>query len=366
MKLFLAGTSFTPSYGGPAVTVARLAQELSACGLDLGVWAPDGSAALLEPAAAMHGFRVFSGDLASAWQAFGGAELIHDTGLWWAHNRAIATLSRRHKVPRVVSTRGMLQPWCFRHKRWKKALAWHLYQLRDLQGAAALHVTSQAEADAALTLGVHTPAVLIPNGVDLPPLDLDQERPLRDPSQTGGTALFLGRLYPVKGVDLLLQAWAQLRPAGWHLRVAGPDEAGTLADMQSLAQKLGLQQAVSFVGPVVSERKRQELQQADLLILPSRSESFGVVVAEGLAHQTPVLTTTATPWTQLERIGAGWLCEPEVESLAAAISLALNTSAQERFEMGERGRRYVESELSWNNCAGQFLNSYTQICSERK
>jgi len=361
MKLFLAGTSFIPSYGGPAVTVARLAQELSACGLVIGVWAPDGSSTRLESSAAEHGFRLLTGDLATAWQAFGGADLIHDNGLWWAHNHAIASLARRHNVHRIVSTRGMLQPWCFRHKRWKKAVAWHLYQKRDLQRAAALHVTSQEEVDAARSLGLRTPAVLISNGVDLPPLDLDQERLPHKPSQTGGTALFLGRLYPVKGLDLLLRAWAQLRPVGWQLRLAGPDEAGYLATLQTLTADLKLSDCVTFVGAVAGEHKRQELLNADLLILPSRSESFGVVVAEALAHQTPVLTTTATPWSQLEQIGAGWLCKPEVESLAAALERVLATSPHQRSTMGLKGRRYVAEQLSWNASARQFVDLYSSL-----
>jgi len=361
MKLFLAGTSFNPSYGGPAVTVARLAQELSACGLDLGVWAPDCSSTRLETSAAEHGFRLLTGDLATAWQAFGGADLIHDNGLWWAHNHAIASMARRHNVPRIVSTRGMLQPWCFRHKRWKKTVAWRLYQKRDLQRAAALHVTSQEEADAARSQGLRTPAVLIPNGVDLPPLDLDQERPPHEPSQTGGTALFLGRLYPVKGLDLLLRAWAQLRPVGWQLRLAGPDEAGYLATLQTLTADLKLSDCVTFLGAVAGEHKRQELLNADLLILPSRSESFGVVVAEALSHQTPVLTTTATPWSQLEQIGAGWLCKPEVESLAAALERVLATSPHQRSTMGLKGRRYVAEKLSWNASARQFVDLYSSL-----
>lgn len=361
MKIFLAGTSFAPSYGGPAITVARLAQELSVCGLHVSVWAPDGSAAQLKPAASEHGFRLLSGDLAAAWQAFGAADLIHDNGLWWRHNRAIASLARRHNVPRIVSTRGMLQPWCFRHKRWKKALAWQLYQRRDLQHAAALHVTSLAEAEAALELGITTPAVMVPNGIDIPPLDPDQEPPLRDRGQTGGTALFLGRLYPVKGLDLLLRAWAQLRPPGWQLRLAGPDEAGYLATLQDLTRQLRLSGSVTFVGAVAGEQKHQELRRADLLVLPSRSESFGLVIAEALAHQIPVLTTTATPWNQLEQIGAGWLCEPDVEALAAALKRVVATNPHQRAAMGVQGRRYVSEQLSWTTCARQFLALYSSL-----
>lgn len=362
MKLFLSGTSFAPSYGGPALTVARLARELAAQSVEVGVWAPDGTAGLLQPAAsAQQGLRVLTGDLASAWESFGPADLIHDNGLWWTHNHQLASLARRFRVPRIVSTRGMQQPWCFRHKRWKKALGWQLYQRRDLQQAAALHVTSQAEVDAAERLGLRPPAVLIANGVDLPSLIPVQEAPPQHPLGTGGTALFLGRLYPVKGIDLLLNAWAQVRPPGWQLRVAGPDEAGHQAELQSLVLDLDLSGCITFIGPVGTAEKSQELLNADLLILPSRSESFGVVVAEALAHQTPVLTTTATPWSQLEAIGAGWLCEPEVGSLAKGLSRALATSAPVRKRMGAAGRSFVEQSFSWESCAREFLDLYASV-----
>ena len=339
----------------------RLAQELSSCGLHLGVWAPDGSAMLLEASAAEHGFRLLSGDLATAWQAFGDADLIHDNGLWWAHNHAIASRARLHNVPRIVSTRGMLQAWCFRHKRWKKAFAWQLYQKRDLQQAMALHVTSQEEVQAAQSLGLKSQAVLIPNGVDLPSLDPKEEQVTRSTPACGGTALFLGRLYPVKGLDFLLSAWASLRPPGWQLRLAGPDEGGYRSSLELLITQFQLSNSVTFVGPVTGKQKQVELSRADFLVLPSRSESFGMVVAEALAHQIPVLTTTATPWSQLEQIGAGWLCDPDVESLVAGLKRALASSQQERAAMGHKGRCYVADHFSWFACAHQFVDLYTSL-----
>ena len=165
----------------------------------------------------------------------------------------------------------------------------------------------------------------------------------------------------MKGLDFLLSAWASLRPPGWQLRLAGPDEGGYRSSLELLITQFQLSNSVTFVGPVTGKQKQVELSRADFLVLPSRSESFGMVVAEALAHQIPVLTTTATPWSQLEQIGAGWLCDPDVESLVAGLKRALASSQQERAAMGHKGRCYVADHFSWFACAHQFVDLYTSL-----
>lgn len=364
MKVFLVGTSFHQSYGGPAFTVSRLAQELAALDLQVGLWAPDGSQGLLESKSYEHNYTIVHGNLSEAWQSFGPADVIHDNGVWLPHNHQLASLARSSRVTRVVSTRGMLLPWCFQSKGWKKRIAWNLYQKRDLQAAAALHVTSADEAAAAAALGITVPSVKIPNGVDLP--SLNKSATHMQATHTGSeayihTALFLGRLHPKKGIDLLLRAWAEVRPNNWRLRVVGPDESGYLAALRDLASQLKLNDEVMFLGPVSGASKEQQFQQAEVLILPSYSENFGVVIAEALAHQVPVITTTATPWSGLEDIGAGWICEPELVSLSCCLAAAINTSNAVRLYMGQRGRAHVAETLGWFSIAQQLKSLYVSL-----
>lgn len=375
MRLLLVGSSFALRYGGPAVSVPRLARELVACGVQVSLWAPDGSALQLA-AAASAGCSLQAGALPAVLTARRPPDLIHDNGLWWRHHHQLCRRARWLGLPRLVSSRGMLLPWCLRQRRWRKCMAWHAYQGRDLRRAAALHVTCAAEARAAAALLPGVRCALIPNGVDLPAGTAGSGRPAAAAEPVppaaatagwgaarpaAGVVLFLGRLCPVKGIDLLLQAWARLQPAGWQLRIAGPDEAGWRRRLEAQAQGLDLQADVRFLGPVTAAIREQELLAADLLVLPSRSESFAMVVAEALAHALPVLTTTATPWQELAAIGAGWLCEPQLASLTLGLQRALGTPPAQRRAMGLRGRDHVARQLGWRRTAEQFLDLYRSV-----
>ena len=356
MRLLITATSLRPAYGGPAFSVSQLAGALGERGAEVGLWAADGSASdceLLAPAARV---RRLGGTLAEAAKAFA-PELVHDNGLWLAHNHRVSGLAGDTGLPRVVSTRGMLEPWAVRHKGLKKRLAWRLYQRRDLQRASALHATSDAEAGRLRAFALGRPIVAIPNGVDLP----DQTGTGRAADRTARTALFLGRLYPVKGLPMLLEAWASVRPANWRLVVAGPDEAGHRGLLERAVAAAGLGEAVSFVGPVAGDAKAALLRDADLFVMPSHSESFGMAVAEALAHATPVLTTTAVPWPALEERGCGWRAAPSADAIAAALRLACDCDAATLRDMGSAGRTFVAETLGWDRIAGQFIALYGQL-----
>ena len=151
MRILLTVTSVKPDYGGPAVSVPSLARALVALGEDVGVWAPDGSAAA--EAAVRDGVIGLAGSLKEATARFGRADIIHDNGVWLAHNHALAQAADRQGVPRVVTPRGMLEPWAFSYKPLKKRIAFTLYQRRDLERAAVLHATAESEA-AAIVLAI--------------------------------------------------------------------------------------------------------------------------------------------------------------------------------------------------------------------
>ena len=284
---------------------------------------------MLSPDAKVHRLR---GGLREAAGAFA-PDAVHDNGLWLAHNHRIAEMARAIGLPRVVSTRGMLEPWAIGHRAWKKQLAWRLYQRRDLDRAAALHATAEPEAANLAQFGFAAPVSTIPNGVDIPPLTV---RPAL-PECKARTALFLGRIYPVKGLPMLVEAWASVRPAGWRLVIAGPDEAGHKGVVERGVRAAGLGDVVRFAGAVSGDAKHALLAGADLFVLPSHSESFGMVVAEALAHGKPVLTTTAVPWPALQSRGCGWRTAPSTEGLAAGLREACACDDNRLREMGANG-----------------------------
>jgi glycosyltransferase involved in cell wall biosynthesis len=295
--------------------------------------------------------------MAKALDAFANPDVIHDNGIWLPYNHALASHSRRTGVPRLVSLRGMLEPWSMRHRAWKKQIAWTLYQRRDLATADHLHATADQEAENLKPFGFSVPVTVIPNGIDIPAHGRDW------PTAEGQTrkALFLSRIHPKKGLPLLIEAWARIAPSGWVLDIAGPDENGHQAEVQRMIDARGLSDVVSFVGPLHGRQKDAAYQSADLFVLPTYSENFGMAVAEALAHGVPVLTTTGAPWAALKTHRCGWWVEPTEEGVTEGLREALSTPATTLAAMGVSGRQFASASFSWDSVARDFVVLYEQI-----
>jgi glycosyltransferase involved in cell wall biosynthesis len=299
-----------------------------------------------------------TGNAVQALDSFGDTDVMHDNGIWLMHNHRLARLAEERGIPRVVSTRGMLEPWALRHKRWKKRLAWWLYQQRDLKAAHCHHATAEAESNSVRQLCLGVPIRVIPNGVDVPQSRGDS-RFRRTASEK--TAIFLGRLYPVKGLPMLIDAWATVRPVGWRLRIVGPDEAGHRAQLEKAVAVAGLGEVISFAGPLSGSEKASAFAQADLYVLPTHSESFGVAIGEALAHGLPVLTTTRAPWSVLPERGCGWWVDPTVQGVVKGLRQATSLDAASLQAMGEKGRELVAEAFRWESVARQFVTMYEDL-----
>ncbi len=363
MKVFLAGTSLLPAYGGPAFSVSRLAIALAEAGSEVGLWAPDQSAAVTPLLSAHSTVRRLTGTEAEALDSFGKVDVLHDNGIWLPHNHRLAVLSERRGIPRIVSMRGMLEPWARSHKRLKKRFAWWLYQRQDLKHAHCHHTTAETEARNVQHLRLGVPVVAVPNGVDVP-----EERPwvVGLETQKGARcgrriALFLGRIYPIKGLPMLVQAWARVRPDGWILRIAGPDEADHRKQVEKEVSAAGLAEMIFFTGPIGHRMKKSAFFDADLFVLPSHSESFGIAVAEALVHGLPVLTTKGTPWSILPESGCGWWVDATVDGIAQGLRQATILDSDTLQAMGAKGRALAIAEFGWKRVATLMLSTYESI-----
>lgn len=365
------------SHGGPSRSVPLLCEALSerSASVRLVTTVPDGKASgeVLLPGKGVNTRTVIeAGRLRSVLRspvAFYRAlraeviqlppNLMHDHGLWLPSNAAAALVSRRQSIPLVISTRGMLTKWALQHNRWKKRLAWMGYQKHVLRRAALFHVTSQEEVDALRDLGFDQPAAIIPNGVPIPEVSTEKRK-----ATDGHRALFLSRVHPKKGLPMLLDAWAAVRPVGWTLEIVGPSEEGHRAELEAQARRLGLEDTIQFSGSVADDEKWDVYRRADLFVLPTHSENFGIVVAEALAAGVPALTTTGAPWEDLERHGCGWWVEPTEPALTEALRTAVGASDKTRRAMGQRGRRLVEEQYSWPGVAENMTAAYQWLLGQ--
>ena len=146
----------------------------------------------------------------------------------------------------------------------------------------------------------------------------------------------------------------------WRLRIVGPDNGGYLAQMRALASDLGLKR-VEFSGAVYGRHKWQVYRDADLFVLPTYSENFGMAVAEALAAGIPAIVSKGAPWEGLETHGAGWWIDIGFDPLVECLKKALGQSACELTTMGLRGRTWMEHEYSWQCIGRQMAETYRWV-----
>jgi glycosyltransferase involved in cell wall biosynthesis len=295
------------------------------------------------------------------------ADVIHSHGLWMFPNLYARQAAVRAGIPLVISPRGMLERWSLGRSRMKKFVAWQLFERKNLAAAALLHVTSDSEGCFLRKLGLRPPIAVIPNGVDIPD---PKSLPWRDVIERKHPALigkrwllFLSRIHPKKGVSELLRAWRDLEAEfpDWQLVVAGPDLDGHGKVARERAAALGLGKRATFTGPLAGIEKESALANAELFVLPTHSENFGVAIAEALAFALPVVTTRNAPWRELETHRCGWWIELTNCTLVRCLRMALSSHSAELREMGSRGRELVEEKYSWDRIGEQMKQSYEWI-----
>jgi glycosyltransferase involved in cell wall biosynthesis len=238
----------------------------------------------------------------------------------------------------------------------KKRVALWAYQRRDLETVSAFVATSELEAIGIREFGLSQPIAIIPNGIDLPPVAIDRPRVGNGPR----IALFLGRIHPAKGLLNLIEVWARTKPRGWVLHIAGPDEGGHLQQVMRRVSEFNLTEVIKYIGSVSDSAKFEAYSRAELFILPTFSENFGVVVAEALSCALPVVTTKGAPWHALEEHQCGWWVEPSVAGLAEAVVDSTSRSPEELAVMGQRGR-VLANQFRWPAIAKQMAAVYAWV-----
>jgi glycosyltransferase involved in cell wall biosynthesis len=314
-------------------------------------------------------------------------DLIHIHAIWSLSSHAAAVCARRHGIPYVVAPRGMLEPWTLNSKRWKKRLALWLYQRRDLKLAALLHATAESESEQFRKLGFSQPVIVSANGVNAP--GVLPERKFRGAGCR--RLLFVSRIHYKKGLLVLVEAWARLRPSNWVLEIVGTDADGYQKVVERAVEQKGVADSVVFVGPLDDEKKWEAYRRADLFVLPTYSENFGIVVAEALFAEVPVITTKGTPWQELLGLygvnasraaslsclsastssrsalpvsdsgRCGWWIDTGVDPLVEALEEAMALSDEERRQMGLNGRALVEQKYTWPAIALQMKSGYKSL-----
>lgn len=365
MKLIHTIPTINEEASGPSYSVVRLCESEIALGADLSLaaldWAP-----IADPPGFLETFPLGFGPRklgsSPAMRRWIQAEvrdrdidLVHNHSLWMMPNVYPGPICRAAGVPLILSPRGTLSQWAMQSGSPVKKVFWPLIQRPVLESATFFHATAYSEYEDIRRLGFRQPVAVIPNGIDMPIVHENK-------SKTNRTLLFLGRIHPVKGLEMLLPAWKTLqsRFPEWQLKIIGPDNRGHLSKMLALAESLDLQR-IEFCGPRFGEAKTQAYADADLFVLPTYSENFGMAVAEALAAGTPTVVTQGAPWAGLEQQNAGWWVDINVEALVAGLEAAMAKDRSALSCMGQNGKAWMAAEYSWSEIGKRMLQTYEWV-----
>lgn len=288
-------------------------------------------------------------------------DVFHTNSCWMPVSALSAIWAKEAGYKVVYTPHGMLEPWCMNRNRWKKIPAIGLFQRKGLQVCDLIHATSDLECQNLRKLDWNSNITIIPNSVRI------DEIPMKESWQRTKTILYLSRIHPKKGIPFLIEAVSLLKEQlkGYRVRVVGQGEPVYVEELETMSRLKGVDEIISIEPPVFGDAKWQLFAGADLFVLPTFSENFGIVVAESLASGTPVITTQGTPWKQLQSHGCGWWTAIGVDPLVQALTEFLNTSDQELQAMGCRGRALVEKEYGSEAIANRFVQMYESL-SEKK
>jgi glycosyltransferase involved in cell wall biosynthesis len=295
-----------------------------------------------------------------------GFDLVHFYGLYDLLGPAASSSCRRQGIPYLIEPMGMYRPI---DRGFRLKQVWHHFLgVEFWRNASRIIATSEMEQDELLADGVPPGKVVVRyNGIDA---DAKMPLPTRgafrakwNVSPGEALILFLSRLIPRKGADILIDAFAQVCSKSGSLVIAGPEgEPGYRAYLEKCAKESGVAARVIFTGPVYDEEKAALLADADLFVLPSRYENFANAPAEAMACGVPVIITNACGIRSLVEGRAGLVIAPEKEELAEALrSLIHDKALYARFK---EGCRRVADELSWNHLTEQMEGYYDDVLAK--
>lgn len=277
-------------------------------------------------------------------------DLVHCHGIWMYPSVACAQWQTRTQRPLILSAHGMLDPWALDHSKWKKEIAWWLYQLRSLRRVSCFRALCQSEAKAIASLNLGIAIAVIPNGIDLPSAAGPQQQ------SSHRTLFYLGRLHTKKNLEVLVNAWMEIPPRkkdGWRLRIAG---WGDEALKQRLCRRLKGPDVLEE--PLYGEEKSTAFRDAAGFVLPSLSEGLPMAVLEAWSYGVPTLMSRYCNLPEGFQSNAALDCGTTVDEVRSALEQFIAMSTGERMSMGNNGRALVERMFTWQEVARKMVEVY--------
>jgi glycosyltransferase involved in cell wall biosynthesis len=356
-------------HGGPSKSVRSLAVAIGRSGGQVELLATEPGPGWQETEGPVN-VRVFHRDWPQAvcpssslrsYLATSRPDVFHHHSIWLRTLHYAHKAARRAKAPLIVSPRGMMDKWAWKHHARRKAIARALIHPGALEAVNGWHATSAGEEADIRSLGFKQPVCVAPNAVAEPSPEAAAAAASHwldaCPSiAKARVAVFYSRFHQKKRLLELIDAWLEHAAAGWMLLVVGIEEQYNARMIDDYVLRAG---GTGRVRAFDGTRHPPPYSVASLYLLPSHGENFGLSIAEALSHGVPALVTDSTPWAEMNRIGAGW-CVPWAE-YASALAAATAEGAESLKLRGSIAKEWVLREYSWDRSARRLIEFYSEL-----
>ncbi len=389
MNILMVIPAVGPVYGGPSEVVISISDALAKLGhrVDIATTAANGRGDLSVPINRWidkNGVRIryfphaavrqyiFSREF-GAWASsnVGRYDIMHVHTVFSVFNLSAYSAAKNHRVPYVLTPHGMWDPWALRSKKLKKKAFFYLFEKAAAENACAVQYCTDQERRKAADLGLKNATIVIPNGVSSGLLESkvspDQFFERFPGLKNKRIVLFMSRIDPKKGLDLLIDGFAKIKSSYEDARlvIAGPDNTGYAAKVKKLCVLTGCSDSVVFTGMLTGDLKWSALAAADIFALPSYSEGFSVAILEAMSQGLPCVFTDRCNFDEAESSAAAVITRTDPTSVAAALKSLLNDPDGAK-NIGKNAKKLIESKYTWDKVAQELADGYQTILSRRK
>lgn len=293
------------------------------------------------------------------------ADMVHLHACWMYPSWAAGWEAQKQGKPYVIMPHGAFNHMALKKSKWKKSIIGRVIVRPLFKKASGIVATSESEAAGIKAYGVNGRMHIMPIGLDLKDVDLGKQNEsllhMLGCDVHKKRMLFLSRFSPGKGLDMLVDAWKKLNRNDWQLLLVGPDDRGYTGVVKEMYRDCICDGSVVVSGPIYGQGKFDLLKSVDSFVLPSRSENWGIAVAEAMASGLPVVCTKGAPWSCLETVNAGKWVDISCDGIMRALEYVMDLTDAERRSMGEHGRSWVEQNLDWNVIVNNLEAFYVDV-----
>lgn len=385
MKILHVATSLEYERGGPTTVVMELTQNLARKGIDITVFTSMDNAKCTT-ADDLKGVKVKTfptNAFSKIWPYYSSSfkkalqkelvnfDLVHIHEIWHYPVFACYKAAKAKQKPYIITVHGSLEPSCLNYKAFKKKIYTALIERKILEEASALHAVTEDEVKSIRDFVDNKNIYCVPNGLNIEALeslpDKNTLEGIYPQIKNKKVILFLGRIHPKKGLDILAEAFGKIirKQHNACLLIVGPDSDSYRSQIEKILTREDVLDKAVFTGTLTGNLKLAALNRADIFVLPSHSEGFSMSILEAMGCGLPVVITKQCHFPEVEQMQAGKIIDGDANELSEIILELLNNPQLCR-KMGKAGQKLVRDKYTWDDVTDKMIGVYEEILNKQK